>query len=636
MKIPTYQRQSQMPTKTGGGMLSSQASPSLMGLPGAAMSQLGDTIQNEGLRWLKTEVEQERATELAHNSNQFESVIQQTQENVHQQSVQSYVDEGYATATSRRQLIQSELLKSATRQSQSIGNSTVRRQFMSAARKRIAGVMPGISQTLRAKHADYGTMMLDDSYDNDVKQVARTPSDSKQRGALVADVFARIEKQAQLSGLKVSAVAKRKRKFLSDVDAANINSAVYHDNMTAASVKKVLVDIRKGKYPHLTAKKTSALQVKLQGLAGTLASAERNKAYTEGQRHDKELKKKRDTNYRAKYNQITDLLAKAAKGEDVDVSSLRATIATTNANEMEPQKRDQLLRRIDGTDEVRNPGLVNQFKNDIRDVFDDRDLEVIEQDVEKAYSHLLIGGKAYGELIDKIAATKEKTPAAKRTTVYRKRLSAALNPKPGIFSPGRGSDQNLPEQQALEFFDEQIRQGARPQEAYLLSVQEYSTNLKPSALVNELKQLSPTALRAFGFTNLRDVTTDKARKLNADSVRAAKEVWNTYARGELPDAVKNIDKDVGPQDQASTAQMRKLQFEGPRADRISQQERMTVRQLYEMENKIAFIEYIISKDEPSSGVKKPPPQAITPKEAKNRGGEDIGKDIVDWFERQFQ
>ena len=438
-------------------MLSSQASPSLMGLPGAAMSQLGDTIQGEGLRWLKSEVEKERATELAHHQNEFESVIAQTQENVYTQSVDSWGKDGYSTATQRRQLIQESLLKEATRRSQQISNSTTRTAFMSAARKRITGVMPGIASTLRSKHSDHAQTLQANAYDNDVKAIAKVPP-SELRHQMIVNAFARLDEVARLGGLKKSFVAKQKRNMLSDVDEMNISSRLSQVGATSADAIKLLGELQTDKYPNLTADGLRRAEKKVNDAIERLQKTEQLAAYTEGERAVKAKNRENEATYRKYYDDITVAQKKASEGKPGAMQAVREAIDKIPSRDLDPADREKLKRRLDGKDEVRNPELVSQFRDDILNAVDEGDVDYLEQQIEQAYGRLAIGGKAVGELRGLIDKRRRKTPGFEEEKQYRGLLKTALSPAGGVtyISRTKTPDQNLPEAQALNFYQRRI------------------------------------------------------------------------------------------------------------------------------------------------------------------------------------
>ena len=150
MKIPTYKRQTGFPTAAGAQPLSVQASPGAFGAPGAAMQQLGQTIQTEGLRWgqwLKQERATERTAMQAAHTNEFESDIAQAQENAFTNNVEDWRDSQQEIQTygARRKAIETGLYDSLNQRAAGISDKTVRDAVLSSGRKRIAAVMPGIS-----------------------------------------------------------------------------------------------------------------------------------------------------------------------------------------------------------------------------------------------------------------------------------------------------------------------------------------------------------------------------------------------------------------------------------------------------------------------------------------------------------
>ena len=600
-------------------MLSSQASPGLMGLPGAAMAEMGQTIQSEGLRWLKTEIETERATELAHNTNQFESTIAQTQENVQTQTVDSWGKDGYSTATQRRQLIQDQLLKQAARQSQSISNSTVRRNFMSAARKRVSGVMPGISTTLRGKHSDYAQMQVANGYDNDVKALARTPNGGALRANMTAEIFARLDEQARLGNLKPSYVAKQKREMLSDVAEMNFSAELTQPGKTSADMMVLMRALERGEYDNLTQDGLRRARASADKAFTRLQKAEETSAFTAGVRDEKAKKRENEATYRGFYDQITAAQQKASKGDDAAMRAAREAIDNISSRDLDPADREKLIKRLDGRDEVRNPELVSQFRNDILDAVDEGDVDYIEQQIEQSYGRLAIGGKAVGELRSLIDKRRRKTPGYEEEKQYQALLKTALSPVGGINYVLKGAtpDKNIPEAQALNFYQRRINEGMRPQRAYTEALALYADDTN-RLIKGELQQLPDVALKAFGFTNAAQVDENGVRAITSATVQAAKEAWNNYALGKMPTIVGARDFRVGPGDQQSAEQLRKLQYSGPSGERITGKQRMTVRHLYEMENIISLIESVVSKrpaPEPTGSKKK----AVNAEDAAKRG-----------------
>ena len=599
-------------------MLSSQASPGLMGLPGAAMAEMGQTIQSEGLRWLKKEVETERATELAHNTNQFESTIAQTQENVQTQTVDSWGKDGYSTATQRRQIIQDQLLKQAARQSQSISNSTVRRNFMSAARKRVSGVMPGISTALRGKHSDYAQMQVANGYDNDVKALARTPNGGALRENMTAEIFARLDEQARVGNLKPSYVAKQKREMLSDVAEMNFSAALTQPGTTSDDMMRLMRALERGEYDNLTQDGLRRARASADKAFTRLQKAEETSAFTAGVRDEKAKKRENEATYRANYDRITAAQKEASKGDDAAMRAAREAIDQISSRNLDPADREKLIKRLNGDDEVRNPELVSQFRSDIMDAVDEGDVDYLEQQIEQSYGRLAIGGKAVGELRTLIDKRRRKTPGYEEEKQYEKLLAKALTPVGQVqyMKGAKSPDKNIPEAQALSFYQRRVNEGMRPQRAYTEALTVFAET-NDRMLVGELKQLPDVALKAFGFTNAAQVHQNRVRAITSATVQAAKEAWNNYALGKMTTKVGARDLRVGPGDQQSAEQLRKLQYSGPRGERITSKQRMTVRQLYEMENIISLIESVVSRRAAT-----PPPPAgngVNPQDAAKRG-----------------
>ena len=231
MKIPTYKRQTAFPTKAGAQQLSVQASPGAFGAPGAAMQQLGQTIQTEGLRWgqwLKQERATERTAMQATNINAFESDIAKAQENAFTNNVEDWRDENWSqiggvpssvstaqqqiqTYGERRKAIETGLYDSLNQRAARISDKTVRDGVLSSGRKRIAAVMPGISSTLRNRYDDYADAQLEIAIDNQIKAAAENGS-SILTTQILGDLDGLIEWWGAWGGHKRETIEKRKKK----------------------------------------------------------------------------------------------------------------------------------------------------------------------------------------------------------------------------------------------------------------------------------------------------------------------------------------------------------------------------------------------------------------------------------------
>ena len=583
-------------------MLSVQASPGVMGAPGAAMQQFGQVVTNESLKWLEKLVKEERDTELAANANKFDKSVATTQEEVSAISIKDWTAtsdrsgqrrEQYLTPIARWNFIEGKLLNEATKQSNSISSSAVRRNFMILAHKRIAGIRPGTMSILRGKHADFQKAEINKSAFNDSKRLAHAGAGTPLRAELEAEIRTTYEVRGRIGNLKKSVIEAKIRKVFSEADELEIDRRFGAENVTPADLAALHSDIFEGKkYKWLSSSAQGRLATRADKRHDSVTRAAINAELKAENATAKKLKREQDTFFDTKTADLNKIRSRENRGVSPDEPM--PTVADVNEwhfkRKIRKDHRDKLIENINGEDNIENTEFVNFLRQDIRDAVTESDLTLLQESVRDAHMNRLIGGKANSLLLSYIDGAKRKTPQFIERGRYEKLLGVALSPKLGIIArslPGGQSDLRMPEAQWADYYHSQVDNGVRPQAAYLAAL-ELGGNVRKENIRAEILKMDPAVIKAFGATGFAKVTPEFVNNLNMVDVDNARSTWRRWAHGEgMP---------LGRP--RSVEEMQALQFGPDRDDRITKAERMTARRLYAMERQINFVAAWVAAKQP--------------------------------------
>ena len=588
-------------------MLSAQANPNIFGLPGAAQSQFGETIKDEGLRWLKHQIELENATELATNKNEFQKAIVSATDTVANGNVSNWVsprqqisgrfyrrNPDYASnATIKRDQVFQKLQKELAKQANNISSRTVRSRFLSDGRQRITSTMSTLSSLLRTKYADYGKGLVIGALDPTIKSIGGVPkTNEKLRSQRIGSALADLRRNQQIYGYSEKWRMDQENKLLSGIDEYDINLAIADSGVTSTKLFELESEIRKGSYKFLSATAQSRLVKSIHSKANALSRYEVNSAVREENRAHVRLERKKN----AKMSVILDSIAKgrllAAQGKSDEAEKIMPTINSIlklDENELPKDGKNNLIKRLNGDDVVYNTRMRDNFYDDIRQAVTSDDLELISDQISKAYYKNLIGGKAYGQLKQYLKEARNNTPQFQENQKFETRLLQALSPKSSGYARGETPDIGTTEAQILNFYREEVQKGVRPQAAFL-SALTLNNNVNENNVRLELANLDRSLLNAlFDKTDINKVTTDEINKLTIDQYNKAYSEFVRILDGTeiFPDSEKD-DKVL-----FSARELGERQFTGDRKKRMSKRDRMTVRGLYRQERRLNFLKNFI-------------------------------------------
>ena len=596
MKVPTYKRQTVLPTKTGGGMLSARANPNLFGLPGAAKSQFGETTQNQGLAWLKKEIEVENATELASETNTFEKSLTHVQDSVYTGAVEfwrrKFVNTGtihhpvmqknpiyFPNATAARAGYKAKLLKDLQRQSTQISSRAVRTKFLSAGRQRITTVMNGLGSHLRTKYAEFGQSEIDGQLNDAIRQIARTPR-GNMRAEAESMLRVKLRDYQNIYGFTEKWRNKRYREILSGVDEHEINAELTKTAVTSAELFALEKKINTPLWKNLSVKARDRLTQKIHSKARTLASQEDAAALRQDNQDHKDAERRR----RSKFDQYADRIATArglaAEGKDPAAKQKMPTMAEIIAipeRQIISGGKDKLLQKLAGADSIYNFELFGNFQRDIYDAVTEDDLEFIDNQIRMAESNNFIGAKAGTDLRTLIKGKRNKTPQFVERSRFADLLKQSISAKPGMFSKfADTADLGGAEAAILSNYETRVNRGMRPQEAFYQALTDHG-KYKDDAVQQHLMTVDPSIKKAL-FGDDKMITIENVRNLTLPDIERARDAWSAML-GEgfhLP--------------QRSIEAYQKAQFTGPRDERVSKKDRLTVRGLYAMEAQLDYLE----------------------------------------------
>ena len=253
----------------------------------------------------------------------------------------------------------------------------------------------------------------------------------------------------------------------------------------------------------------------------------------------------------------------------------------------------KLMKALEGRDTIYNTAFTDDILQDIYNSVDLGDLAYHRERTVEAFNDDEIGIKARDHILKTIKDAEKNEPIFQEQKKYRKLLTQTLSPA-GTYTPvGKSDVLNLAETQAVERYNQLVTNDTRPQEAYYKSLFLF-TKKKRDLVFQTAKGLDPKLLELLfpprpgadgqpGVFSIYNITSNDVGKLTPERIAAAQNAWQQLAEGKLPEG----DVQPGPKDQLRPSELRQKQFEGEVKDRqikrMSKAERITIRQLYDME-----------------------------------------------------
>jgi hypothetical protein len=376
MKIPTYKRQTSFPTKAGAQPLSVQASPGAFGAPGAAMQQLGQTIQTEGLRWLDKEVKTEQATTQATSENSFNEWFATQRANLLDDDPANWKDVNGDPISARQranQFEQSAVLE-AQRIGQNISHPTVRARVLSSIRNKIYAAMPTVHQSVRGQYTDYSTSEFLQYTNGEEERIAGLKFGSQawetaieaHKGALaylaeIGEWDQKFRTQQEINSLERIDLFRFARDFSQVEEQAELQ------DRPASEIARTLVDdLETGKYKFIQIDKRDAAVAKATNRVRSLQEKEQAAFTRSLAQGEKDRKRGEEVAYSRLSQQIAqgrDQLYRIANGETIPADK-RVEVPTASDiwgipdRDMKPEWRRKLVNSIEGVVDIQNPRAV--------------------------------------------------------------------------------------------------------------------------------------------------------------------------------------------------------------------------------------------------------------------------------------
>ena len=312
---------------------------------------------------------------------------------------------------------------------------------------------------------------------------------------------------------------------------------------------------------------------------------------------EKEIKRKKaeviETRKRVTDGLMTRIIAQRTDNtlpKDITPANLKKALDKRSINAVGYKK---LMKALEGRDAIYNTTFTDDVLQDIYNSVDLGDLAYHRERTVQAFNDDEIGIKARDHILKTIKDAEKNEPIFQEQKKYKKLLTQTLSPA-GTYRPAGKSDViNLAETMAVQHYNQLVTNDTRPQEAYYKSLFLF-TKKKRDLVFQTARGLDPKLLELLfppqpgadgqpGVFSIYNITSNDVKKLTPERIAAAQNAWQQLAEGKLPEG----DVQPGPKDQLRPSELRQKQFEGEVKDRqikrMSKAERITIRQLYDME-----------------------------------------------------
>mgnify|MGYP006401713075 FL=1 len=604
MKVPIYQSQTRLPQRTGAGQLSVQANPQAMSAVGRAQASMGQTLVAGGLNLWGDFLKVERAAEQVDEESHFSRVGQGIYESIlegPEADVGKWTDlyalprpdgsPSHLTFTKKSAQIRNRLNLASQTQLSGIEDRAVRARVTASNGDAISTRMTQINALLRSKYLAWAKQKMKAHHFNMVKKLSDLPPGETKKN-LMEQHKATLGYFAELVPfLGDDYMYNASRNFESDVGSLAIRKAIVLAQ-DSEGIKKLLDQVREPKPGHalyddinmLSAPRRQKFVEELQAdftrlERGEIATANRESPRIERERKLDQLK----TFERVRMSIVDD--REANKPPVYSVQKIHKL-----GRALSESQRQTLIRVTTGQDAIYNQTHVSDLKTQILDAFTDEDLDDIEEGYRKDFAENRIGLKAHDELQTALVAARTKTPEYREIKKYSDLLASAMTRSTLAITSGakylknaRNAEATFAGNEAKLFFSNEIESGARPVEAYYDTIERFASDQKMVA-VNIVKGLPAEILRALPET-VAGKKGDVA-KITTENAEAAMEAFRDLARSrireaELPEGV-TVET---PQEELGALQRREKKDR-----RISKDQRMTVRDLIIVEERIEFLQ----------------------------------------------
>ena len=611
LTVPLYRRQTQMTRDSGARPLSAFASSSDYAAPANAAFEQGGVIAGAGRMVgdiAVTEEKQENATLLASEERKLDDFIFEVQTDAVTGAIgQSKMVPNPAmpagagtrpgnmmpgpreTQQQHLQRYRASIERQAAAQAARIGDRDVARRFRAAASSKLRSVLPGIQTQLRTRYLDDHRAELSTKLVTERRSLSRQTFGSELFKENVKKTVSHIRARGIENNETQQNIEKEVRQFRSDVaeDYVMSQALIYSEMKTPDAAKQLQREV--ANYASATSPYRDLLPDVAERLQKKLSEQHRidsRRLVADEERQEKKDKKAVEDNSKTEVRRIQNVIQSARSKEEAP--KITATQIRNNPLIL-PDKKQQLINELTGSDGVYNPDAEFEYKKLIRDAITEDDLLDVERLIEADHDNNIIGNKLKLELDDDIEKRKTKTPEYEEQKRYEKVVKGALGISlfaeqfGGRFTPDA---KTVKRQLQLDKYQINLDEGMRPAEAAFTVIAEALQENKEEAqsIANALPDSITGGMRTGNV--LRDVTL-------AD-VATMRENWRNLFRGQLPATI------------ATDATQKELarQVALPETDerRITRDQRLKARELYAIESRINAVEDLLTPPPP------PPPQ----------------------------
>ena len=589
MKIPTYKRQTSFPTAAGAQPLSVQASPSAFGAPGAAMQQLGQTIQTEGLRWLDKEVKTAQATTQATSENSFNEWFATHRANLLDDDPANWKDvhDEPISARQRANQFENAAVSEAQRIAQGISNPTVRARALSNIRNKIYAAMPTVHQNVRGQYTDYSTSEFLKYTDGEEKRLANLPFGTPETDRAIEEHKKTIAYIAHVGEWDQKFHTQQQINSLERIDLLRFQKR-FGQVTTSTDARRVINELDSGIYPNIGIDKLDSIAGQAERKVHSLLEKEQN-ALLRDQRIDEATRKKEEEfAYNGLYNRITigrDQLLRLAQGEQLGTDETAVEVPTVmeirqiSERDMSVERKKKLIDAIEGRDAVQNERAIAYLEKQILESVAPQDLEALKTQIDQLYfNDRGIGAKGYDRLRQLLKDTKAGLPFVEQRKRYLTMLNRILT-KASVMGGPAGATNNpsfmdinaIQVASAEEFFLKQLYDGVRPHRAFYEAIDRFVIDTRQNEIWQAaINGLPRDLLDAIGGVRGQDF------QVSQEQISAAWAVWGARFDTEIPSA-------VGVEAGAEPLSIDELGALQRKKDGITQRERLNINQLYEEE-----------------------------------------------------
>jgi len=610
MKIPLYRRQTQMTRDSGARPLSAFASPSDYAAPAGAALQQGAAIARVGQALgdiAVTEAKQENATLLASEERKLDDFIFEVQTDAVTGAIgQSKRVPNPAEPAGRGprpgnmmlgpretqqqhlQRYRAAIERRAAAQAARIKDRDVARRFRAAASQKLSSVLPGIQAQLRTRYLDDHRAELDTQLVTRRRSLQRQTFGGTMFNTMVDDTELLIRTRGIENNETQQNIEKKVRQFRSNVveDYVMDQALIYSEMKTPDLAKQLQREI--ANYASATSPYRDLLPDIAERLQKKLSEQYRidtNRLVADEERQEKKDKKAIEDNSKDEVRRIQNVIQSARANEEAP----KLSVAQIRNNALIlPDKKQQLINELTGSDGVYNPDAELEYKKLIRDAITEDDLLDVERLIEADHDNNIIGNTLKLKLDDFIDKRKTKTPEYEEQKRYEKVVRGALGLSlfaDQFASPYTTDTKTAKRQLQLDKYQINLDEGMRPAEAAFTVIAEalQENEGEAQSIANALPDSITGGMRIGNVL----------RKVTLADVATMRENWRNLFRGQLP---ATISTDATQEELARQVAL-------PETDkrRITRDQRLKARELYAIESRINAVEDLLTPPPPPPG-----------------------------------